>query len=1234
MTREAKISALKKILEERIVFLDGAMGTTIQNYKLEEEDFRGGPNGRFKDHPIDLKGNNDLLSLSKPEVIYEIHKAYFEAGSDIVETNSFSGTTIAQADYQLEDIVHELNVACAKLARQAADDVMAENPDRICLVAGALGPTNRTLSMSRDVNDPGKREVTYDEVKQAYLEQIKALVEGGVDIILPETVFDTLNLKAALFAIEEFFEQNDVILPVMISGTITDASGRTLSGQTTEAFWNSLRHSKPISVGMNCALGAEQMRPYIEELSKLSDCYVSCYPNAGLPDPLSPTGFPEGPEDTSDHLENFAKDGLVNIVGGCCGTTPDHIRAIVKRLQSIEPRMIRPSSEPVHITRLSGLEPFNISDDHASFIMVGERTNVTGSPKFKRLIVEGDFDSALAVARQQVENGANIIDINFDEGLLDGEACMTRFLNLLAAEPDISRVPIMIDSSKWSVLEAGLKCIQGKGIVNSISLKEGEEKFIEQAQFIKRYGAAAVVMAFDEKGQAATQEDKIRICQRAYKILTEQADFEPADIIFDANVLTVATGIEEHNNYAVDFIEALRVIKKTCPGCRTSGGISNISFSFRGNNIVREAMHSVFLFHAIKAGLDMGIVNAGMLAVYDDIEPQLKEYVEDVILNRNDEATENLIDFAEQFKGKKKEDQATAIAWRENPVAKRLEHALVNGIVDFVDEDTEEARHMFDKPLHVIEGPLMDGMKVVGDLFGAGKMFLPQVVKSARVMKKAVAYLMPYMEKEKQEGDKQGVFLIATVKGDVHDIGKNIVGVVLACNNYEVVDMGVMVPCDKILEKAREVGADIIGLSGLITPSLDEMVYVAKEMERLGFTTPLLIGGATTSTAHTAIKIAPSYSHAVHHVIDASRVVNVVSDLLNPDSREKYIDELKISQEEAREKFSQKMQSAKLVSLDKARANRFTCDWQKLEIAKPEFLGEKVYVDYDLNEIAEYIDWSPFFHAWDLRGRYPKILQDEIVGEEATKLFHDAQVLLKRILKEKRFTAQAVVAFYPANTVGDDIELYKDETRSEVVETFCMLRQQSEKKKDEFNYSLSDYIAPKDSGRPDYLGSFVVTCGHGVEKMAHAFEQEHDDYHSIMTKALGDRLAEAFAELMHKKCRDAWSYGKSETLTNEELIREKYRGIRPAAGYPACPDHTEKRKLFPLLNAPDKIGVSLTENCAMTPASSVSGLYFSHPQARYFGVNKIQKDQIEDYAKRKSISIEEAEKWLAPYLAY
>ncbi len=1219
---------LRQLLAERILILDGAMGTMIQRHKLKEADFRG---DRFAAHPRDLQGNNDLLSITRPEIIEQIHLGFLEAGADIIETNTFNSTRVSQADYGLEDLVPELNRAAAQVAREAVRKFEAANPGRRAFVAGALGPTNRTASLSPDVNRPDFRAVTFDQLVATYLEQARALVEGGVDILLPETTFDTLNLKAAIFALEKLFDELGRRLPVWISVTITDASGRTLSGQTVEGFWNSISHARPLAVGINCALGADEMRPYIEELSKLADCALSCYPNAGLPNAFGE--YDETPEHMAGILRDFASSGWLNIVGGCCGTTPDHIRAIRETVSGFSPRQI-PARAPA--TRLSGLEALNI-DANSGFIVVGERTNVTGSPRFKKLIQADDFDAALSVARQQVESGANILDVNFDEGLLDGEACMTRFLNLVVSEPDISRIPIMIDSSKWSVIEAGLKTVQGKCVVNSISLKEGEEAFLEQARLVMRYGAAVVVMAFDEQGQAATKDEKVRICTRAYKLLTEKVGMDPNDIIFDPNILTVGTGIEEHNNYAVDFINAIREIKATLPHCKTSGGVSNISFSFRGNNPVREAMHSAFLYHAIQAGLDMAIVNAGMLAVYEEIPKDLLERVEDVLLNRRSDATERLIEFAETFKSDGKTKVKETLAWREGTVQERLSHALVKGIVDFIDEDTEEARQQYPAPLEVIEGPLMDGMRIVGDLFGAGKMFLPQVVKSARVMKKSVAYLLPFMEEEKKKlGDArpQAKILLATVKGDVHDIGKNIVGVVLACNNYEVIDLGVMVPADKILATARSEKVDIVGVSGLITPSLDEMVHVASEMNRNGFDLPLLIGGATTSAAHTAVKVAPAYQHPVVHVLDASRVVGVVSKLLSDTNRDEFVAETRAAQETQRQRHYDRQSERKLLTIANARAQKLKTDWATIDIPRPEFFGVRAFDNFPLEEIAEYIDWTPFFQAWELHGRYPRILEDEIVGEQATELFADAQKIFREILEKKLYTARGVIGFWPANSVGDDIELYSDENRSEIVNVFHTLRQQNPKSDNKPNYALADFIAPRDSGRLDYLGAFAVTAGHGVEQFARSFQEKHDDYSAIIAKALGDRLAEAFAECMHKKVRDLWGFGRTENLSADDLIRERYRGIRPAAGYPASPDHTEKFTLFRLLDADKNAGMQLTENCAMTPPSSVSGLYFAHPESRYFAVGKLGKDQIEDYAQRKGMPIPEVEKWLNPYLTY
>jgi len=1217
---------LQALLAERIVYLDGAMGTMIQRYKLDEAAYRG---ERFAAWPSDVKGNNDLLVLTQPDIVREIHAKYIDAGSDLIETNTFNSTTISQADYGMEEVVPDLNLAAARLAREAADACTG----RRVFVAGAVGPMSKTLTISRDVNDPGAREVTFAQVAAAYREQVEHLIEGGIDLLLVETVFDTLNCKAALFAIAEFFADRKISVPVMVSGTITDLSGRTLTGQTTEAFLNSIAHFPLISVGLNCALGPKEMRPYIEELSKLAPFHVSAYPNAGLPDPLSETGFPETAASLAPQLRDWAEQGWLNIIGGCCGTTPDHIKAIADATRDLPPRRV---PERTRTLRLSGLEPFTARPE-IPFINVGERTNVTGSPKFSKLILGGLYDEALAVARQQAEAGAQIIDVNMDEGMLDGAAAMTKFLQLVASEPDISRVPIMIDSSKWEVIESGLRCVQGKCVVNSISLKEGEEKFKEHARKVQRYGAAVIVMAFDEKGQADNLERRKEICSRAYRVLVEEVGFPAEDIIFDPNVLTVATGIEEHNNYAVDFIEAARWIKANLPYARVSGGISNISFSFRGNNAVREAMHTAFLYHAIRAGLDMGIVNAGQLGVYNEIPPDLLELIEDVLLNRRPDATERLVVFAETVKGKGREATEKDTKWREAPVEERLAHALIKGIVDFVDEDTEEARQKYPRPLDVIEGPLMNGMRIVGDLFGEGKMFLPQVVKSARVMKRSVAWLTPYMERERAANPNaraQGKVLMATVKGDVHDIGKNIVGVVLACNSYEVIDLGVMVSCEKILAEARAHGVDVIGLSGLITPSLDEMMHVAAEMKREGFELPLLIGGATTSRAHSAVKIAPHYNNEVVHVTDASRVVGVVSQLLNPETRPKFAADLASDYERLRTEFAAKQKDTKLVTIEEARKRRFAPDWAAESIDAPAFTGLKVFEDFPLADLVDYIDWSPFFHAWELRGRFPAILEDEVVGQQAKDLYADAREMLDLIVKERWVTAKGVCAIMPANSVGDDIEIYADADRSAVLKTFHTLRQQLDKSSGQPNFALSDFIAPKDSGRIDYCGGFTVTTGHGVDERAKAFEAAHDDYNALLLKALADRLAEAFAERMHKEVRDLWGFGKDENLTAEEIIREKYRGIRPAPGYPACPDHTEKWTLFDLLESTKHAGVVLTESLAMLPASSVSGLYFAHPESKYFAVGKLSRDQIEDYAARKGMTLAAAEKWLSPNLAY
>jgi len=1216
---------LRELLSQRILLLDGAMGTMIQRHKLEEADYRG---ERFADWTgQDLKGNNDLLVLTRPDVIRGIHAQYIEAGSDIIETNTFSATTIAQADYGLEAIVPELNLAAARVAREAADACTG----RRVFVAGAIGPLNRTLSISRDVNDPGKRDVTFEQVAAAYHEQVVNLVAGGVDILLVETIFDTLNAKAALFAIAQYFESHPR-LPVMVSGTITDLSGRTLTGQTVEAFLNSVAHFPLLSIGLNCALGPKEMRPYIEELSTIAPFFVSTYPNAGLPDPLSPTGFPETPESLAPQLRDWAEQGWLNIIGGCCGTTPDHIRVMAGAVRGLAPRRV-PSRETT--LRLSGLEPFTARPE-IPFINVGERTNVTGSPKFAKLILAGNYDEALAVARQQVEAGAQIIDVNMDEGMLDGAAAMTKFLNLVASEPDISRVPVMIDSSKWEVIEAGLRCVQGKCVVNSISLKEGEEKFKAQARLIRSYGAATIVMAFDEEGQADSLERKIEICGRAYRILTEDVGFPPEDIIFDPNILTIATGIEEHNGYGIAFIEATRWIKQNLPHARVSGGISNISFSFRGNNPVREAMHAAFLYHAIAAGLDMGIVNAGMLGVYEEIPKDLLELIEDVIFNRRPDATERLVTFAETIKSKASGGTAPTadLTWREGPVEERLKHALIKGIVDFVDADTEEALKKYGKPLLVIEGPLMDGMKVVGDLFGAGKMFLPQVVKSARVMKRSVAWLTPLMEAERAanpDARAQGRILMATVKGDVHDIGKNIVGVVLACNNYEVIDLGVMCPCEKILTTAREKNCDIIGLSGLITPSLDEMIHVAKEMQREGFTTPLMLGGATTSRAHTAVKIAQHYEHGVVHVLDASRAVNVASALLSPDQKPEFLSDLRADYERLRAEHSGRQAGRPQLSLAEASANKFTCDWAAADVRTPARLGV-IPSDIPLEELVSFIDWSPFFHAWELRGRYPAILDDEVVGVEARKLYDDGRRLLDEIVSKQLFRPRGVMGFWQAESTGEDIRLL-DEAGAELAVIHC-LRQQQQKPAGQRNFSLADFVAPAGSGCPDFLGAFAVTTGREVHEVADSYERHHDDYLSIMTKAIGDRFAEAYAECLHKKARDIWGFGRDEALTPDEIIREKYRGIRPAPGYPAQPDHTEKWTLWKLLDAERHTGITLTESLAMFPASSVSGLYFGHPESKYFAVGKIERDQVEAYAARKGMPFAECERWLRPYLNY
>jgi len=1226
------LQTLKNILQERILVLDGAMGTMIQHHKLTEEDFRG---ERFINHKKDLKGNNDLLNITQPEIIKGIHKAYLEAGSDIIETNTFSANAISQADYKLEHLAYEINFEAAKIAKEAAAELTKKNPNKPRFVAGALGPTNRTASLSPDVNDPSYRAVTFDKLAEAYDEQARGLIDGGVDILLVETIYDTLNAKAAIYAIQEYCDKKNLKIPIMISGTIVDQSGRTLSGQTTEAFWISVSHTKNLlSVGLNCALGAKQMRPFVEELSRIAPVYVSVYPNAGLPNEMGE--YDETVEAMSKVLNEFGESGFFNIVGGCCGTTPEHIKAISQIAEKIKPRKI-PATEPY--LRLSGLEPLVVRPE-SNFINVGERTNVAGSRNFAKLILDGNYAGTLPIARSQVEGGAQILDVNLDEGLLDSEAAMTKFLNLLTSEPDIAKLPIMIDSSKWSVIEAGLKCLQGKSIVNSISLKEGEEVFKQHAKKIRQYGAAVIVMAFDENGQGDTFKRRIEICERAYKILTQEIGFPPQDIIFDPNVLTLATGMEEHNNYGVDFIEATRWIKQNLPLSKVSGGISNVSFSFRGNNVVREAMHSAFLFHAIKAGLDMGIVNAGQLEVYEQIPKDLLTLVEDVILNRRPDATERLVAFAETVKQKDKE-VVKVEEWRNWGVEERLEHSLIKGVDEFIEKDTEEARQKYSKPLDIIEGPLMKGMNVVGDLFGAGKMFLPQVVKSARVMKKAVAYLIPFLEIEKQrvgEKSETGRILLATVKGDVHDIGKNIVGVVLSCNNYEIIDLGVMVSSDQILQAASDHKVDIIGLSGLITPSLDEMVHVAKELERQGFKIPLLIGGATTSRVHTAVKIEPNYSAPVIHVLDASRSVPVVSNLINPDKKVQsdFIQRIKSEYEKVRVDHTKKKSAKTFVSISQARQNRFQSDWNKIQIKKPEKLGATILQNYSLSTLRNYIDWTPFFLTWELKGKYPTIFDNEKYGKEAKRLFEDANKLLDKIIDENLLTASGVFGLFPANSVAiDDIEIYSDDTRKGVQVVFHTLRSQGEKVQEAHNLALADYVAPKESGIKDYVGAFAVTAGIGIEKVVEQFEKDHDDYHSIMMKALADRLAEAFAEHLHELVRkEYWGYASDENLTNEDLIKENYLGIRPAPGYPAQPDHTEKLTIFNLLDVEKNVGITLTESLAMHPAASVCGLYFAHPEAKYFNVGKIGKDQVLDYHRRKGMSIEETEKWLRPILNY
>ena len=1305
-------TALRRLLAERVAIIDGAMGTTIRSYNITEEQARG---DRFKDAPKDLKNNGDIYSLTRPSEIGDIHRRFLEAGADIIETNTFSATSIGQSEFFIEDprekggrkdpafyqsvienkfletLAWDINFQSAQQCRTWADRI-ANNSGRRRYVAGAVGPLTVSLSNSPDADDAGFRVVTFDQVKADYRRQVRALIAGGVDLLLVETIFDSLNAKAALVAIEEIFAEDKIRLPLMISAAVGRGGETMISAQTVGAFWNAVRTHQPLAVGLNCSIGPDLMRPFLEELGAKSDTFISAYPNAGLPNPLTETGFDLKPADMARFMGEFADSGLLNIAGGCCGNTPEHIAAIAESLKpkparsvqvqgmrhearDAEPLASRPSPlAPAAALplQLSGSLPF--TQQIGSFMMVGERTNVAGSPKFAKLVKAGNYEEAVSVARQQVDNGANVIDVCMDDGLIDGVAAMTRFLQLIGSEPEIAKVPVMVDSSKWEVIEAGLKCLQGKGIVNSISLKEGEAKFLEQARTILRYGAAVVVMAFDENGQAASYAEKIRICERAYRLLVDTVGFPPEDIIFDPNILTVGTGIEEHNNYAVDFIEATRWIKANLPHAKVSGGVSNVSFSFRGNNPVREAMHAAFLYHAIKAGMDMGIVNPSMLEVYEEVDKELLVLVEDVLLNRRPDSTERLVALGESLKagGQKSEDRGQTgslegsapaePAWRLESVEARLSHALVKGIDSFIDQDTEEARKKYGKPLTIIEGPLMDGMRVVGDLFGAGKMFLPQVVKSARVMKKAVAYLQPFMEAEKAAlvasggtAKAQGRIVMATVKGDVHDIGKNIVGVVLACNNYEVIDLGVMVSCEKILAAAKEKGADIIGLSGLITPSLDEMVHNAKEMERQGYKIPLLIGGATTSAAHNAVKIAPHYSEPVVHVLDASRVIGVVSKLLSTDQKPAYIAEVKATQDRQRVEFADRRGARKLHSLPEARKRAQPTDWVNVDIPRPEFFGTRVFstenakskevsgksptlspspLALSLSEIAEFIDWSPFFSTWELHGRFPDILKDPVVGEEATKLYAEAQAMLKRIIAEKRCTAKAVIGFWPANAVGDSVEVYADESRSKVLKTFHFLRQQHEKPAGQFNHCLADFIAPKDSGRIDYLGGFAVTAGHGVEKFAAEFRAKTDDFNAILAQALGDRLAEALAELMHKKARDYSGYGKTENLEMKDIIREKYRGIRPAPGYPACPDHKAKPPLFELLNAQAATGIQLTESFAMFPASSVSGWYFNHPESKYFATGKLALDQITDLAGRMEIPVAEVEKWLAPYLDY
>ncbi|QBY05100.1 methionine synthase [Thalassotalea sp. HSM 43] len=1218
---------LEQQLAQRILVLDGAMGTMIQQHKFEESDYRG---ERFADWHCDVKGNNDLLVLSQPEVIADIHRQYLLAGADIIETNSFNSTTIAMADYDMESLSREINLVSAQIARRVADEVTAQQPHKPRFVAGVLGPTNRTCSISPDVNNPAFRNVSFNELAEAYVESTEALIEGGADIIMIETIFDTLNAKAAIFAIEEVFAKRGQRLPIMISGTITDASGRTLSGQTTEAFYNSMRHANPISFGLNCALGPVELRQYVEELSNISDYAVSAHPNAGLPNAFGEYDFTV--EDMNAHIKEWAESGFLNIVGGCCGTTPEHIKGIADTVANIKPRPISPRKTAC---RLSGLEALTIDQD-SLFVNVGERTNVTGSAIFRRLITEEKYDEAISVALQQVENGAQIIDINMDEGMLDSQGAMVKFLNLIAGEPDIAKVPIMLDSSKWEIIEAGLQCIQGKGIVNSISLKEGEQIFRHQAELIRRYGAAVIIMAFDEVGQADTKQRKVEICTRAYNILVNELNFPPEDIIFDPNIFAIATGIEEHNNYAVDFIEATKVIKDTLPYAMVSGGVSNVSFSFRGNNPVREAIHASFLYHAIKNGMDMGIVNAGQLAIYQDIPENLLKAVEDVVQNSDDGATERLLDVAEEFRGQAgSKTNVVDLAWRELPVKERLQHALVKGINEFIVEDTEQARVEASRPLDVIEGPLMDGMNVVGDLFGEGQMFLPQVVKSARVMKQAVAHLQPYIEAEKTEASTNGKVLLATVKGDVHDIGKNIVGVVLQCNNYQVIDLGVMVSCDKILQVARDENVDIIGLSGLITPSLDEMVHVAKEMQRLDFDLPLLIGGATTSKAHTAVKIEQQYQHPVVYVPNASRSVSVVNSLLTPELKGDLVAKINKEYETVRARHNKKGPRSDLSTFDEAKANKFALSFDHYTPRKPNKTGVTVLDNLDLNEVRKYIDWTPFFLTWQLSGKYPKILEHELIGEEARKLFADANAMIDQVIADKKLQAKAVIGLFPAASIGEDIEVYSDDDKNHRLTTLRNLRQQTKKKAGQYNRCLGDYIASKDSAIDDYIGAFAVSSGFGADELVAEYDAKHDTYNSILLKAVADRLAEASAEYLHERVRkEFWGYASDENFDNEALIRESYQGIRPAPGYPACPEHTEKRTLWELLDVETNIGMELTSSFAMWPGAAVSGWYFAHPDSKYFAVAKIDKQQAQSYADRKSMSLTEAEKWLAPNLDY